>query len=563
MIDTSRIQTGFDVELQLGGGWFRTALQALADHGELLPDPPPPPIPPGAAVEVTEVEVVFDPPERDLRIALTIAGFPLQLLATLELSADGTELLVTTDMPGVETTVPFDALDGLAHVPSLTKVPAADGNDAAIVLLANLDIQTVAQNQEPLPDGEFEARGDAAAAVSFLPAGRDSAVGVGRPTFGRFANDIWHGELTADDGSHPMPSAEDAVGTWRSAKVEPRNGKIRITLVGDVPADSPIIDVIPDPVITVTVELTPAIRDGAVTFTMKVDTDIDTGLLGDIFAAVIGGLIGFLIGLAVGAPLLGAGIGAAIGVVVLEAGEAIVEGIVQRRIVAELEDGPPPPLLSCDRGVVVEATPPDEGGIALGAIGTIPRSIPIHVDQPDPLHERQIVVSTNYEELAMNADGMAFAGTAATEELFTPLRATLVRATRDPASGALTSLEYRGAGGARVELPMAEVEARLTELRAPLLLLPRPAGSTIRIPNEKLASVCLVPTAIRRANTVVTDIRFSTGLELRVPEAVGLQDGAAIVLEGLQLIHPSNARPYFRAPADESTENNFESLPRF
>ncbi|HEX2368359.1 MAG TPA: hypothetical protein VHM94_03890 [Acidimicrobiia bacterium] len=52
MADTSRIVSGFDVEMHLGSGWFALALQGLADHGLLIPDPPPPPIPPGAVVVV-------------------------------------------------------------------------------------------------------------------------------------------------------------------------------------------------------------------------------------------------------------------------------------------------------------------------------------------------------------------------------------------------------------------------------------------------------------------------------------------------------------------------------
>ena len=38
------------------------------------------------------------------------------------------------------------------------------------------------------------------------------------------------------------------------------------------------------------------------------------------------------------------------------------------------------------------------------------------------------------------------------------------------------------------------------------------------------------PTDIRRKRSVVTDIRFSTGLDLRVAEAVALQDAGAIVV---------------------------------
>jgi hypothetical protein len=563
MIDTTRIQTGFDVEVQLGGGWFRVALQALADQGLLLPDPPPPPIPPGAQIEITEVQVVFDPPERDLRVALTIDGFPLTLLGSLSLSDDGTELIVATDLPGVETTVPVEVFDDLAELPTLTKVPGEDAFAPAIVLLANLDLQASPQDEEPLPDGEFVPRGDAGLAVSFLPLDRDLVVGVGRATFPRFANDVWHSQLRTEDGSHPFPNEHDPQGTWNEVRVAPRDGSIRITLIAEVPVDSPLIDVIPDPTITVHIDLTPELRDGLPTFAMELDTDLDLGLLGVLLAAFVGGVIGFLIGLAVGGPLLGAGIGIAAGVIVLEVAEAIVSGVIERKVRASLDGQPLPPVLSCDQEVVVEATPEDEGGIVLGALDAIPRSIPIHLDQPDPLHERRIVITTNYEEVGVNSSGMAFAGSATPAERFTPLRAAPVGRNRQDGDGTLESLVYRAEDGTLVEVAIDEVFARMTELVPPLRLIPLPGEASIRVPGEKLASVCVRPTDIRRRKTVVTDIRFSTGLDLRVPEAVALQDAGAIVASGFQLIHPSNASPYFRAFADGSTDNNFESLPRF
>jgi hypothetical protein len=79
----------------------------------------------------------------------------------------------------------------------------------------------------------------------------------------------------------------------------------------------------------------------------------------------------------------------------------------------------------------------------------------------------------------------------------------------------------------------------------------------------RLPVVCLRPEAIRRDGNVITDIRFTTGLELTVPETVMLQDAGVLVLPGLQLIHPANAPPYYRAEPDSSTSNNFEELPEF
>jgi hypothetical protein len=110
--------------------------------------------------------------------------------------------------------VHFEVFDDLAELPTLTKVPGEDGFAPGIVLLAILDLQASPQDEEPLPDGEFVPRGDASLAVSFLPLDRDLVVGVGRATFPRFANDVWHSQLRAEDGSHPFPNEDDPQGTW-------------------------------------------------------------------------------------------------------------------------------------------------------------------------------------------------------------------------------------------------------------------------------------------------------------------------------------------------------------
>ena len=90
MIQTNRIVSGFDVELQLGAGWFLTAFQALNERGLLLPDGPPPPFGADAQVTVDSVEITFDFENRDLVAGVTIDGVPLTILISLGLSDDGT-----------------------------------------------------------------------------------------------------------------------------------------------------------------------------------------------------------------------------------------------------------------------------------------------------------------------------------------------------------------------------------------------------------------------------------------------------------------------------------------
>ena len=565
MIDTSRIRSGFDVEMLIGGRWFLTALQAMHERGILFPDGAPPPFQPDAEITLTDAFILTEG-EWDLQVDLTIAVFPVSVLARLSMNDVGDELIITTNLPDVGITVPFAVLNGLAGVPVLRKLPG-DGNeiDPAIAFLANLDLRSTVQALDPLPAGEHEARGNTPLAQSFLRRWKDIAVGIGATTFPRFANDVWHSQLRDEDGAHPFPDAETRRGDLLFASMAPQTGRIRMTLVGIIPLDSPLIDVIPDARVTLTVDLIPSIVAGNLVFAIEVDTDIDTGLLGDLFAAIVGGLIGFIIGAFLGQPLAGAAIGAAGGVIILEVGEAIVEGRVNREIRATPEGPrPPQPFWPCRAGIVQETTRVQEdSGLALGLLDALPRSIPIFTDLPDSLHRRSILVNQVYDDLTLNNFGLAFCGMTTRGERFQPLPASLIGRFRNGDS--LQMLRYTGAEGVEALLSLEDVLLRMqdAEIRTPFRLRQPQVESTFRIPEGRLPTVCLEPVAIRRKDTIVTEIQFSTGLDLTVSETVALQEAGALIVRGYQLIHPKNANSYYRALADDTTENNFESLPLF
>jgi len=572
-MNTSRISSGFDIELQLGAGWFRTAIELLNEKGLLAP--------PGTVVVITDVRISFEP-GWDLEIDL--AGIPFPVFARAELSSSGDSLTLTTNFPQIDPkTIPFSVLDNLAGVPQLIKREGDAEHEHAIILLANLAINAEPQNENPGdPVLEPVERGNADDAVSFLPLGKHVAFGFSRDTFGRFANNLWHTQLRAENGSHPLPDEENKAGEWSRVTITGNNGKIKIKLEGDVPVDSPIIDIVPDPHVTITLTLTPIIENGLLTFSIDPDTDIDTGLLGNIFGAVtgavgggiLGGIIGFIVGLVTGGLLatvlagifIGAGIGLVAGIIIIEIAEVIAEGKVQKTIKAKINGEELPDITCSKNGVVQIAKPDPEEGFNISILDSIPSSIPVHSEKPEDefLYTQNLLVTSVFDDFTADNGGFAVCGMSGTDERFQP-DAVSVKSFNYNVDDELESIMYTTSNGDEQTLSIEEVIDRTSngELIPPIKIFTRPQNSTLRIPEGKLACVTLTPVAIHRDDTVVTEIEFEGGIKLKVEDAVFLQDNAAIVVVGYQLIHPKDYNPYYRAKADFFKDNNFESLPEF
>jgi hypothetical protein len=565
MINTSRISSGFDIEFQLGSGWFLTALQGLHEKGLLIPPGSLPAAFDGMEITIDFVDIIFDETDNDLDITMNLAGIiPFHVFAEIALSDDGAELLLNTSLNGLSTTVPFDALSGLAAAPIIVKLEGDDEHESVMAILANMDIRASNQNGEPLPTGEHLNRGDAQGAQSFLPTNKHVTLGLGSASFSRFANDIWHKQLTDNDGNQPFPAADDNQGNWNSVSMSISNGKVIATLKAVANIDTPVIDIIPDPDITVTVELTPNLIDGKLSFEIVVDTNIDFGLLGDLLAAFIGGLIGFVIGLFTGNPIGGAITGATIGVVALEVGEVILGKIIAKVIQGKIDGQPLQQFFSCKNNVIHLATVENQGqGLNLGFLDALPTSIPIFIDNPDPLHTRTVLISNIFDEISMDENGFAVEGTTAIFERFLPVNATIVDKTK--VGDALSTLKYETTSGDEVELDLIEIFNRTDQddVPEPLSVVDSTADLVEHKKDGKLPIACMHPVAIHREDTIITAIRFDTGLELDTQNTIMLQDAGALILPNLQLIHPTGSKPYFRAKADGSIANNFESLPEF
>ncbi|HWN70156.1 MAG TPA: hypothetical protein VNM90_21100, partial [Haliangium sp.] len=403
-------------------------------------------------------------------------------------------------------------------------------------------------------------------ARSFLPRGKHIAVGLGQDTFERFANNIWHTNLRAPDGSHPLPDGRHEGGGWSRVMVTPEDGKIRLQLDCELPAGSPRQ-------VTMSLVLTPAVSDGSLRYSIGPGTSADLWLLDDLFRGssdgLLGGVMSFVAGLFIGgaafAALVSAGMQSTAGVIGFAVAERIVDGVARREARAQVAGQPLPEIVCDGAGIAQIARPRRGGGFDRSLLDAIPGSISISTDPPDQelLYRRSLLVTPVYDDWKVDATGFGVAGASATAMKHQPEIVSLVHATYD--GDRLTALTYQRGDGRRQELSIEEVFDRAAEgeLEAPFQLSQQPGEAALRIPEGKLACVCLRPVAIRREDTVVREIEFENGLRLKVPDAVALQDAGALVVMGYQLIHPRGAHAYYRARADGLTDNNFESLPEY
>ncbi|MGQ1787237.1 DUF3892 domain-containing protein [Saccharicrinis sp. GN24d3] len=546
MIDTGRIQSGFDAELMLGKGWLLLAIQTLSSNGVIdLP----------LGITITDVTIIDDP-EWNLELATNIENFSVH--AKMHIVDDA--FVIETDI-GISFQIDIPKLGDLADTPTLKRA-ISDNNlyENAMALLFNLDIRATPQDQEPLPVGQHLARGSEDKVVSFLPVGQHVALGVARESLDRFANNIWHTELRDVDGSHPLPRpGEDKKGHWNKVAVSLNRDRIKFTLKGEVP-----IDLWPDADVSLEMKLKPNLVGGKLTFEMDTDLDVDTGFWGDVLGFTIGALTGFLIGIFTGGLILIPSLGLE-AVIVLEIGEYAVGEVIERRILAKDTDGHMISGLICNNNILHFAYPtPSEDGFSVGMLDAIPSSIPIYIDKNDPLFNRIISIKSVFDEIELDNNGLAVAGTAESFDLFEVQPAILEEAIYD--GDTLKQLRYHGTVSSEdIVLSLEDVLERLgeNELKPPLRSKVQIYNPVLQVPAGKLCCPCLKPVQIHRENTIITRIRFDTGLELNTQDAVFLQDHAGVYVKGLQLIHPKNGNPYFRAPANYTTEDNFESLPTF
>lgn len=560
MFDHTRIATNYDYETLLGEDYFLTVLQAMHDVGEIpnklelaqstirIKRPSNVEILPSgddADIGVTVAFEVVDSISADAFIKLKIKATKLRdkvILISSEFESldDDTEVLLSSlNIPGVD--VPREVhtwlqqnLDkeyrlGSGKVP-VNKVkkrllPAENEHLAALGLYINKKYK-IAPPPRP-PESGFNDHGDVILAVSFLEGDRTFAIGAPATTLQRLAAKTWHSwREQRDDGSfwHPLRIGGEVKGKMRSISIIPENDVIRVVIKAWY--DGPIFF---NADIKMVLEVRPRIgRNELIEVEIKLaEFDADTGFLGDLVGALLGALIGGILASSTGG--LGIPVGVAIGAVggtaFISIGEEVAEEIFEdeAREAGEAEKG------------------------IFDLFDSLPKRNTIGYTRPDPFFKLRFDVVHRYKETTVNQHGVSFGGITRIEPTPSPLDVMLVDKTRGSETGnfrGIESLLYRISDRDETE------ELAIQDVLA-------------RIPARRLKTANLIPKRIRRAQSVITEIQFDSGIILTIREAIALQERNVLRVVGCQLIRPRNTRPYLRSVPDSFPDNNLESLPSF
>ncbi|MEI2612207.1 MAG: DUF3892 domain-containing protein [Candidatus Promineifilaceae bacterium] len=589
MVDHTRIATGYDVELLLGGDYFLTIFQGAYDAGLIEPvvtteqvvvtsDDPTIERTAHFVIQVDKpngLTILGDEPEADMQIAVPITPVRVQtdtnlnnpdevvvteepqdpVTLPIRLNADfsATELAVSfhsleplfrtlmVAQLGEEQVVKIEATltDRLAkQFPlSLTAEGAVEivplkvsrsGTDA-IGFYINLDLRVAPQSGPP--ESEFVARGDVNAAASFLPADKAFAFGFSPATFNRLANHLWHTKLSVvrADGTiaQPVfdPQTNEEIGRYESLSIKPLSSGVIEVTI----LSRIFLPVWPDATVKAVFHLKTTVQAGRLRFNLElVDFNVNTRLIGDLLAFLIAGALGALVAFLFSAPGL---------VILIVAGASGSGGVITLEVIEEIKEN------SAEEDAEAEAQKIN----AAALLSSLPTHLKLFDDARDPLFVREYFIVNQFDGVQIDSQGMSFVGEAVIATQNRTLPVTLVGRERGNGDGSwhgLRSLTYRLDSGQDITLALPELLTRIAR-------------------KELRSHLRLHPTHIRRKKGVVKEMLFDTGVDFLVSEMANLQMNAIAGVFGYQFIRPRKGNPYFRAEADESATNNLESLPSF
>jgi len=322
------------------------------------------------------------------------------------------------------------------------------------------------------------------------------------------ANDFFH-SLRDGGGSHPLDLGDYTADVTSIAITPPGGGKIRVVVEADL-----LLDNLPDPHLTITLDLAPSIEDGIISVDAEL-ISIDTGIWGDIVLAVIGIFFGPL------GVLIGVLIGAISGGVTLEITKAVLADKFNDQASSAVTDA------------------------GLGdAFSAFPSQARLFTDARDPFYLEHYDLMMPLEGLDLDGGGMGMEGDSSVQTFNEPMDMDIVDKTRGSGTvEGITELTYDTPSQGRLIISVTEVLDRLADCR--------------------IITAAMDATHIRRADTIVTDVKFQGGLDLRVAESVALQNRDILEVNRHILVHSRRAKPHYRARPNQTTTDNFESLPAF
>lgn len=589
MVDHTRIATGYDVELLLGGDYFLAIFQGAYDAG-LIPtvvtteqvvlatDDPTIERKEHFVIQVDKpnaLTILGDEPEADMQIAIPI--IPVRVVTETNINNPG-EFIVTeepqepatlpirlnAEFTATELVISFHSLEPLARalmvlilgddqvikiegtlttrlnkrfplslgtegVAEIVPVKVSRGGADAIGFYINLDLKVAPQSGPP--ESAFVERGDVDAAASFLPSDKAFAFGFSPTTFNRLANHLWHTKLavTRADGTidHPVfdPKTNEEIGYYESIAIKPLSSGVVEVTI----LSRIVLPIWPDASVKAIFHLKAITQNGQLRFDLElVDFNVSTRLVGDLLAFLIAGALGALVAFLFGAPGL---------VILIAAGASGTGGVITLEVIEEIKE---------NRGEGDAEAEAQKINVA-ALLSALPTRLKLFGDARDPLFVREYSVVNQFDGVQIDSHGMSFVGAAAIATQNVPVFADIIGRERGDGPESwhgLTTLTYRTFFGQTVTLPIREVLRRL--------------------PFKEIASlVSLDPTHIRRRKTVVKEMKFATGVDFRVTELVPLRQFQVARLPGYLLIEPRGRNPYFRSLADNSKANNLESLPSF
>jgi len=542
MVDNRRIKTGYDIELLLGNNFFQSIINEVYNSGAMeneieldndlilrLGQPNSLKLHEDIGAGNADIIVPFTVLRSgipyfshdaivSIRITITegFIQYEYSLLdsGTIQLIRDAES---TLNQPGLLASVSnhlnqtlYTKIDFPLDEMELQKLDVeflrgTDGYQDALGIYVNLIF---------CPTLSFGHRGDLSKRLSFLPKNRTFAVGVGKETFERYETTAIHRifpfEKHPDDDRliHAIQVDDKTIGEMKSLDVKLKRRFIQIKFKGEV-----WVDWWPDADVNIEIRITPSIQDRGITAEYHLySVDIDTGLFAEFLAAYIGWI-------ALGPH------GTFIALTELDHQE--------NKYVQKITDN----------------LPIDSGSFG-SAFAVFPFLIEFDSDNIDPFYYSHYFITNRILELKLDRRGLSYAGDNVVSYIYRGDESVTIidkeRFSQGPWDG-IISLTYRTDSDDEIIMPIHEV----IERRA----------------NDKIAQVKLRITNIYRKESIVRDVRFNSGLELRVHESVSLQDATVLEAQELVLVHKytkadgTDVDAHYRAYP--GPELNFEELPEF